>query len=200
MKGVERALGVRPDVAEAAARASARVTERARIEGLADVMYAEVPSPFGPLLAATTRRGLVRLAYPDEPIDAVLDRLAVRVSPRIVEGRLDRERRELEEYFESKRSAFDIPVDLTLAAGFGRKVLRATARIPYGKVSTYREIAGRAGSPRGSRAAGNALGANPIPIVVPCHRVVATGGGLGGYTGGIDRKEFLLRLEGHLPD
>jgi methylated-DNA-[protein]-cysteine S-methyltransferase len=130
----------------------------------------------------------------------VLDRLAARVSPRIVEGRLDRERRELEEYFESKRSGFDIPVDLTLAVGFGRKVLRATARIPYGKVSTYREIAGRAGSPRGSRAAGNALGANPIPIVVPCHRVVATGGGLGGYTGGIDRKEFLLRLEGHLPD
>lgn len=200
MKGVEGALGVRPDVAEAAARAAARVTERARTDGLADVVYAEVSSPFGPLLAATTRRGLVRLAYPDEPIDAVLDRLAVRVSPRIVEGRLDRERRELEEYFESKRSAFDIPVDLTLAAGFGRKVLRATARIPYGKVSTYREIAGRAGSPRGSRAAGNALGANPIPIVVPCHRVVATGGGLGGYTGGIDRKEFLLRLEGHLPD
>jgi methylated-DNA-[protein]-cysteine S-methyltransferase len=200
MKGVEGALGVRPDVAEAAARAAARVTERAGAEGLADVVYAEVPSPFGPLLVATTRRGLVRLAYPDEPIDAVLDRLAVGVSPRIVEGRLDRERRELDEYFESKRSRFDIPVDLTLAAGFGRKVLRATARIPYGKVSTYREIAGRAGSPRGSRAAGNALGANPIPIVVPCHRVVATGGGLGGYTGGIDRKEFLLRLEGHLPD
>jgi methylated-DNA-[protein]-cysteine S-methyltransferase len=200
MKGVEGALGVRPDVAEAAARAAARVTERARTDGLADVVYAEVSSPFGPLLVATTRRGLVRLAYPDEPIDAVLDRLSVRVSPRIVEGRLDRERRELEEYFESKRSAFDIPVDLTLAVGFGRKVLRATARIPYGKVSTYREIAGRAGSPRGSRAAGNALGANPIPIVVPCHRVVATGGGLGGYTGGIDRKEFLLRLEGHLAD
>jgi methylated-DNA-[protein]-cysteine S-methyltransferase len=200
MKGVEGALGLRPDVAEAASRAAARVTERARTEDLADVVYAEVPSPFGPLLVATTRRGLVRVAYPDEPIDAVLDRLSARVSPRIVEGRLDRERRELEEYFESKRSGFDIPVDLTLAVGFGRKVLRATARIPYGKVSTYREIAGRAGSPRGSRAAGNALGANPIPIVVPCHRVVATGGGLGGYTGGIDRKEYLLRLEGHLSD
>lgn len=200
MRDVEGALGVRPDVAGQAARAAVRVTERARAEGLTDVVYAEVPSPFGSLLAATTRRGLVHLAYPDEPIDAVLDRLAVRVSPRIVEGRLDRERRELEEYFEGNRSRFDVPVDLTLAAGFGRKVLRATARIPYGRVSTYREIAGRAGSPRGSRAAGNALGANPIPIVVPCHRVVATGGGLGGYTGGIDRKEFLLRLEGHLPD
>jgi methylated-DNA-[protein]-cysteine S-methyltransferase len=200
MNGVERALGTRRDVAGAAARAAARVVDRARSEGLADVTYAEVPSPFGPLLVASTRRGLVRLAYPDEPVDRVLDRLAARVSPRIVEGALDRERRELEEYFESKRDRFDVPVDLSMVAGFGRKVLRATARIPYGRVSTYRQVAARAGSPRGSRAAGNALGANPIPIVVPCHRVVATGGGLGGYTGGIDRKEFLLRLEGHLAD
>ncbi|MGH9283966.1 MAG: methylated-DNA--[protein]-cysteine S-methyltransferase, partial [Acidimicrobiales bacterium] len=200
MKGVERALGAHRDVADAAARAAAVVAERARSEGLADVVYAEVDSPFGPLLAAATRRGLACLAYPDEPVDAVLDRLALRLSPRIVEGPLDRERRELEEYFEARRSRFDLPVDLSLVAGFGRRVLRATARIPYGSVSTYAEIAAKAGNARASRAAGNALGANPLPIVVPCHRVVATGGGLGGYTGGLDRKEFLLRLEGHLAD
>ncbi|HEV3475032.1 MAG TPA: methylated-DNA--[protein]-cysteine S-methyltransferase [Actinomycetota bacterium] len=198
MSGIEEVLGARRDVSGAAARAAARVADRARDDGLTDVLYAEVPSPFGSLLVASTRRGLVRLAYPDESVDSVLERLAARVSPRILEGPLDRERRELEEYFESKRDRFEVPVDLSMVAGFGRKVLRATARIPYGRVLTYREVAARAGSPRGSRAAGNALGANPIPIVVPCHRVVATGGGLGGYTGGIDRKEFLLRLEGHL--
>ena len=200
MKGVERALGARGDVTDAAARAATRLVERARNEGLADVIYAEVDSPFGPLLVASTRRGLVRLAYPDEPFADVLDRLALRVSPRIVEGPLDRERRELDEYFEARRSRFDVPVDLSMTGGFGRRVLRATARIPYGDVSTYAQIAARAGNARASRAAGNALGANPLPIVVPCHRVVATGGGLGGYTGGLERKEFLLRLEGHLAD
>ena len=204
MKGVERdierVLGARNDLAGAAARAAERTVERARREGLADIEYTEVDSPFGPLLVASTRRGLVRLAYPDEQVDAVLDRLALRVSPRILEGSLDRERRELEEYFESRRRRFELPVDLSMTAGFGRRVLRATARIPYGAVSTYRQVASKAGNPRASRAAGNALGANPLPIVVPCHRVVATGGGLGGYTGGVDRKEFLLRLEGHLAD
>ena len=107
-------------------------------------------------------------------------------------------RRELGEYFEGKRRDFDVPVDLSLSRGFARKVLSATARIPFGSLSTYREVAAEAGNIKATRAAGNALGSNPIPIVVPCHRVVRTGGGLGGYTGGLDRKRALLRLEGAL--
>jgi methylated-DNA-[protein]-cysteine S-methyltransferase len=159
-----------------------------------------VPSPFGDLVVATTRRGLVRLAYPNEDRDQVLEKLASALSPRVLEApaRLDRVRRELDEYFDGRRRRFDFPVDYALTGGFTRKVLRATARIPFGSLSTYTEVAGRAGNPRAYRAAGNALGSNPIPIVVPCHRVVHTGGGLGGYTGGLDRKRFLLSLEGAL--
>jgi methylated-DNA-[protein]-cysteine S-methyltransferase len=172
--------------------------ERATDDGLLDVAYATVDSPFGPLLVALTPAGLVRLAYTDERHDAVLDDLAARVSPRVLEApaRLAGVRRDLDEYFAGRRREFRTPIDWTLTAGFGRKVLRATFEIPFGAVSTYREIAAAAGSPNGSRAAGNALGNNPIPIVVPCHRVLRTGGGLGGYTGGVDRKERLLHIEG----
>jgi methylated-DNA-[protein]-cysteine S-methyltransferase len=114
-------------------------------------------------------------------------------------ARLDEARRELDEYFEGERHEFDLPIDWSLTReGFGRRVLQATARIPFGEVSTYRGVATEAGSPRAVRAAGNALGANPLPVVVPCHRVLRTGGGLGGYTGGLDKKEHLLRLEGVL--
>jgi methylated-DNA-[protein]-cysteine S-methyltransferase len=122
------------------------------------------------------------------------------VSPRILEApaRLDPVRRELDEYFEGRRTRFELPIDWTLVDGFGRRVLEATAAIPFGGTSTYAQVATLAGSPRGSRAAGNALGANPLPIVVPCHRVLRTGGGLGGYTGGLGRKETLLRIEGVL--
>ena len=172
--------------------------ERATAEGLVDVAYATVDSPFGPLLVAVTPKGLVRLAYTDEGHDDVLDDLAARVSPRVLEVpvRLDGVRRDLEEYFAGRRRDFRTAIDWSLTAGFGRRVLRATFAIPFGGVSTYREIAAAAGSPNGSRATGNALGHNPIPIVVPCHRVLRTGGGLGGYTGGVDRKERLLRIEG----
>ena len=107
-------------------------------------------------------------------------------------------RRELDEYFEGRRTAFDVPVDWVLARGFAREVLRATARIGFGETGTYASVATEAGSPRAVRAAGNALGSNPMPVVVPCHRVLRTGGALGGYTGGVERKEFLLRLEGAL--
>jgi methylated-DNA-[protein]-cysteine S-methyltransferase len=171
---------------------------RAAAEGLLDVAYATVDSPLGPLLVAATPRGLVRLSYGAE--GQVLEDLAGRVSPRILEApaRLDEVRRELDEYFDGRRSDFDLPIDWSLSHGFTGKVLRATARIEFGKTSTYAEVAGRAGSPRAVRAAGNALGANPIPVVVPCHRVLRTGGALGGYTGGVERKEFLLRLEGVL--
>ena len=110
-------------------------------------------------------------------------------------ARLNGLRRELDQYFDGGRRSFDLAIDWGLVRGFGRQVLAETARIPFGRVSTYRDVATAAGSPRGMRAAGNALGANPVPIVVPCHRVLRTGGGLGGYTGGIERKQFLLALE-----
>jgi methylated-DNA-[protein]-cysteine S-methyltransferase len=176
------------------------IAERAAAEGLLDVAYAIVDSPLGPLVAAATPRGLVRLAYTGSRSESeVLEDLAARVSPRILEapGRLDQARRELDEYFEGERKGFDLPLDWSLTRGFTGKVLRQTARIAFGKTSTYAEVASRAGSPRAVRAAGNALGANPLPVVVPCHRVLRTGGALGGYTGGIERKEFLLRLEGY---
>jgi methylated-DNA-[protein]-cysteine S-methyltransferase len=114
-------------------------------------------------------------------------------------GRLDSARRELDEYFAGRRRGFDVAIDWSLVGGpFGRKVLRVTSEIPYGGVLSYREVASDAGSPRGSRAAGNALGSNPVPIIVPCHRVLHAGGGLGGYGGGLDRKRWLLELEGAL--
>jgi methylated-DNA-[protein]-cysteine S-methyltransferase len=167
--------------------------------GLLDIAYATLDSPAGRLLLAATPRGLVRLAYLDggEQEAAVLEQLAHRISPRILEAprRLDEPRRELEQYFESARNRFEIPIDWQLTRGFGRRVLEATTRIPFGSASTYKQVATEAGSPRGSRAAGNALGANPLPIVVPCHRVLHSTGGLGGYTGGLDRKRLLLAIE-----
>jgi len=191
------------DIADAARRASERAAEAARAHGLADVSYAIEPSPLGDLLVAVTPRGLIRIGYgAHEHTAEILDELARRVSPRVLEApaALDDVRRELDEYFAGRRRGFDIPVDWRLHDGFGRRVLRATARIPYGRVRTYSEVAAKAGSPRASRAAGNALGANRIPIVVPCHRVVRTGGTLGGYAGGVERKEFLLELEGALSE
>jgi methylated-DNA-[protein]-cysteine S-methyltransferase len=180
------------------AQATARLVKRAERERLIDVAYATLDSPVGKLLVAGTKRGLVRISFGEGfPHDKILIELAEDISPRILEApaRLDSIRRELDEYFEGRRTSFDLPLDWRLSHGFGRRVLRHTARIPYGHVSTYKTLAAAAGSPRGYRAAGNALGANPIPIVVPCHRVLHSGGGLGGYGGGLDRKEFLLKLE-----
>jgi len=191
----------RVDVEEASRRAASALTEAARRSGLEDVAVAMVDSPVGELLVATTRRGLVRLAYPDERAEFVLEELAETLSPRVLEdpGALDMVRRQLEEYFEGRRHRFEVRVDWALAPrGFSRKVLEATAQIPYGAVSTYGDMARRAGSPRAARAAGNALHDNPIPIVVPCHRVVPSTGGVGKYGGSEWRKEFLLRLEGAL--
>jgi methylated-DNA-[protein]-cysteine S-methyltransferase len=183
---------------EAAADAARRLSRRVAGEGLADVTYAPAESPFGPLLIAATKRGLVRLAFPEEPIDSVLESLARVLSPRIVEAgdSLDPVRRELEEYFDGQRRDFELTLDWALVGGFGRRVLRATSEIPYGGVLSYAEVAADAGSPRGWRAAGNALGANPIPIVIPCHRVLRSGGVLGNYGGGPERKRWLLELEG----
>jgi methylated-DNA-[protein]-cysteine S-methyltransferase len=184
-----------------AAEAARRLAERAAAENLADVVYTPAESPFGELLLVGTKRGIVRLAFPEEDVDSVLERISRRLSPRIVEapGRLDRARRELDDYFAGRRRGFDVEIDWSLVGGpFGRKVLRAASEIPYGGVLSYREVASDAGSPRGSRAAGNALGSNPIPIIVPCHRVLHSGGGLGGYGGGLERKRWLLELEGAL--
>lgn len=179
-----------------AARAAA---ERFAAAAPADVRYAVLETAIGTIVAASTERGLARLAYDDlnGGVDAILDSLARRLSPRILEGRaaLDPVARELDEYFAGRRRAFDLPLDLALMGGFGRRVLQAASAIPYGQVATYREVAERAGNPGASRAAGNALGANPIPVVIPCHRVVRSGGGLGGYTGGLQRKQHLLAIE-----
>ena len=199
MTDLETTLRRAPSPAEAdTAAAAARLSERAARDGLLDVAYAVVPSPLGDLVAAATPRGLVRLAYEDGRLDDVLDGLAGRISPRIVEApaRLDGARRELDEYFTGRRRDFDIPIDWTLTGGFVRRVLEATARIPYGETLSYRDVAERGGNIRATRAAGNALGANPMPVVIPCHRVLRTGGGMGGYTGGLERKRFLLDLEG----
>ncbi len=175
--------------------------EAAGRQGLVDVAYATVDSPLGQWLIAATPRGLVRVAFHDT-FEDVLDELAQRVSPRILESpaKLDDLRREFDEYFEGKRQDFEYPLDWSLVKGFNLKVLRATAAIPYGAVSTYSDMARKAGSPRAARAAGNALHNNPIPLVVPCHRVLHRGGGMGGYGGGLPMKEYLLRLEGALED
>ena len=170
--------------------------------GVLDVAYATLDSPVGKLLIATTPQGLVRIAYLDdsEIEEFVLEDLAARISPRVLVSarKVDEPRRELDQYFAGARRQFDLAIDWRLTHGFGQRVLRATAQIPYGSVSTYKLVAAEAGSPRGYRAAGNALGANPLPIVVPCHRVLHSGGGLGGYTGGLERKRVLLTVEGQL--
>jgi methylated-DNA-[protein]-cysteine S-methyltransferase len=198
MRDVERALRSVETPPRAVADAVARLVRRAEAE--VDIAYAVVDSPLGELLVAVTPRGLVRVAYPNETEDRVLQDLSGRISPRILRapGRTDEVRRELAQYFAGSRRRFEVPVDWALSRGFFRKVLRATARIPYGDVRTYTEMATRAGNPRAYRAAGNALHSNPVPIVVPCHRVVHADGGLAGYGGGVERKEFLLALEGAL--
>jgi methylated-DNA-[protein]-cysteine S-methyltransferase len=187
------------DLDAASRRAAEAVAARARRSGLVDVGYANVDSPVGSLLVATTRDGLVRLEFVDGPLDHVLDELAADLSPRVLESAVmtDSVRRELDAYFDGRLTGFRTRIDWSLVSpGFFRRVLEATARIPFGAVSTYGSVAKIAGSPRAARAAGNALHDNPVPIVVPCHRVVPSGGGIGKYGGQEWRKAFLLRLEG----
>ncbi|HEY0515741.1 MAG TPA: methylated-DNA--[protein]-cysteine S-methyltransferase [Solirubrobacteraceae bacterium] len=198
---IASALHQGPEAPAASARAAAaaeRVADRAAREGLTDIIYAPLDSPFGTLLVASTSKGLVRLAFPEEPVDSVLSALAERLSPRILSApaALDDVRRELDEYFAGRRRRFEMPLDWSLIGPFGRRILRVTAAIPYGGFLSYGEVAAEAGSPRASRAAGNALGANPIPVVIPCHRVLRAGGTVGNYGGGPERKRWLLELEG----
>jgi methylated-DNA-[protein]-cysteine S-methyltransferase len=200
LRRLEAALrrGADADVDTAANTASIAAVVAADREGLIDVAVSTVESPVGDLLVAATPEGLVRLAF--DPV-RVLDDLAERISPRVVTApaRLDPVRRELDEYFEGRRREFDITVDLSLASGFRRHVLEATARIPAGQVTTYGALAAQVGKPSAARAVGNAVGSNPVAIVVPCHRVVPASGGVGNYGGGPERKAFLLDLEHAIP-
>jgi methylated-DNA-[protein]-cysteine S-methyltransferase len=181
-----------------AAELAAGFAEKAAGAGLLDVAYATADSPFGRILLAATPRGLVSVGLPNQDTESFVARLTERISPRVLESpaSLDEVRRHLDDYFEGRLRDFDLPLDWQLSHGFRQKVLRHTALIPYGDTRSYKEMAASAGSPRAVRAAGSALGSNPIPIVVPCHRVLRTGGALGGYGGGLELKEALLRLEG----
>jgi methylated-DNA-[protein]-cysteine S-methyltransferase len=179
-----------------------KLRARAAEEGLLDVAYTTTDSPFGPLLLAKTRRGLVRVGLPNQDTDELLVDLSDRVSPRVLEApaELDEVRRELDLYFAGELDRFDLPLDWRLSGGFRQRVLRAINRIPYGQTRSYTEMARKAGNERAVRAAGTACGSNPIPLVVPCHRVLRTGGALGGYGGGLPMKQALLELEGVLDE
>jgi len=186
--------------ATSAAAASERVATTAAESGLVDVAIATMDSPIGELLVAVTRKGLVAIAFDDDYRDRLVDRLARQVSPRVLEAPepTDAVRRELEEYFGARRRRFELTLDRRLIGPFAWKVLRATSRVGFGELSTYGEIAARIDAPHAARAVGRALGSNPIPIVLPCHRIVGANGSLTGYAGGVGRKETLLRLEGSL--
>ena len=175
----------------------ARFRARAADEHLLDVAYDLTDSPVGPLLVATTERGLCRVSFDPEP-DRELDELARSHGARVLRSArpLDEVRRELDEYFQRRRTTFDLHVDVASLPPFQRLVLTELARVPYGDVATYGGLAAKIGKPRAARAVGGALNRNPIPIVLPCHRVVGASGRLVGYAGGLERKRALLALEG----
>lgn len=174
-----------------------RLATAAQRDGVLDVAYRIVDSPVGPLLVAATELGLVRVAFAVEGHDDVLQHLADRVSPRILlaPGRLDVAARELDEYFAGVRTAFDLPLDWRLSAGFRSTVLHHLPEIAYGHTASYARVAELAGNPKAVRAVGSACATNPLPVVVPCHRVVRSDGAMGGYLGGVEAKHVLLTLE-----
>jgi len=175
-----------------------RLVARARREGLATVGYGVVDSPLGPLWIAVGPKGVLAIHYGAEPSTTELGRIIRTYGPGVLPDarRSDPVARELDQYFAGKRKSFDVAVDLSTLTDFQRRILGATARVAYGDVATYARVAAKAGNEKASRAAGQALTANPIPIVVPCHRIVATDGTLGGYAGGLEAKRRLLALEG----
>ena len=169
----------------------------AEAEGLLDVAYTTIDSPLGPLLLAATPKGLVRVAYDVEDHDRVLDTLSQRLSPRVLRAprRLEAAARELDEYFSRQRRVFDLPLDLSLSKGFRQLVQRHLPEIGYGQTRTYRQVAELVGNPGAVRAVGTACATNPLPVVVPCHRVLRADGTPGGYVGGPGAKQALLSLE-----
>jgi methylated-DNA-[protein]-cysteine S-methyltransferase len=179
-------------------RVSVDLAQRAEAEGLVDVAYERHDSPLGSIVLAATHDGLVRIGLPIEGEDAVIDELARRISGRVLRAprtAVTQARHQLEEYFERRRTGFEITLDWQLTGGFRRQVLAATAQIPYGQTASYTDIATRAGSPRAVRAAGTALATNPLPIIIPCHRVLKSSGQLGSYRGGPQAKAQLVELE-----
>jgi methylated-DNA-[protein]-cysteine S-methyltransferase len=187
-----------PEVdAEANRRLHARLVAAAADSGLLDVAYRTVDSPVGALLLAATDEGVVRVAFDCENHDDVLAALADRVSPRILRApaRLDTVARQLDEYFAGRRAAFDVALDFRLSAGFRRAVLEQLRTIGYGKTASYAQVAAQAGNPKAVRAVGTACALNPLPLVVPCHRVVRSDGAAGNYRGGAQAKLTLLALE-----
>ncbi len=197
MDPVERRLSLSAD--DDAAVLAVRFAELAAEAGDAEVAYATIDTPVGTASLATTAKGLVAVGLPNRPLDEFVDELSEAISPRVVEApaRLDRERRELDEYFHGDRRDFDLLLDWRLArGGFYREILRALTKLPFGTTATYGEIAAKAGNPRAHRAAGTACGSNPIPIVVPCHRITRSGGVPGNYGGGPEMKLWLLEHEG----
>jgi methylated-DNA-[protein]-cysteine S-methyltransferase len=186
-----------PADAGALARLKARLADAADDDGLLDVAYRTMDSPIGPLLLAATPAGLVRVAFESENHDDVLVELSTAVSPRILHSsrRVENVARQLDEYFTGRRRSFDVPVDLQLSKGFRRAVLTHLLEIPYGGRESYTAVARAAGNPKAVRAAGSACATNPIPLVVPCHRVVRTDGTYGQYRGGPAAKHLLLTME-----
>lgn len=186
-----------PIDSETLARLHRRLETAAQAEGLVDVAYTTVDSPVGKLLLAATPKGLIRVAYAVEDHDRVLENLAVKVSPRILRSpqQLDTAARELDEYFDRKRKVFDLTLDLSLSRGFRQLVQQHLPEIGYGQTRSYRQMAEMVGNPKAVRAVGTACATNPLPVVVPCHRVLRADGSLGGYIGGLDAKTALLELE-----
>jgi methylated-DNA-[protein]-cysteine S-methyltransferase len=179
-------------------RLQARLAAAAEAEGILDVAYRTMDTPVGPLLLAATEQGLVRVAYPNQGHDAVLQALADRVSPRVLHapGRLDPVARQLDDYFAGRRQRFDVPLDWRLSTGFRSTVLHHLAiDVDYGHTASYAALAALAGNPKAVRAVGTACATNPLPVVVPCHRVVRSDGAIGNYAGGVEAKRTLLELE-----
>lgn len=179
-------------------RLRSRLAADAESSDILDVAYRTVDSPIGTLLLASTTRGLVQVAFGNEDQDAVLGMLADRISPRVLEApaRLDSAAFELDEYFAGTRRTFDLPLDLQLTSGFRRQVIEHLREIGYGERESYGTVAGAIGSPKAVRAVGTACGHNPLPVVIPCHRVVRSDGAVGQYRGGVAAKTALLELEG----
>lgn len=175
----------------------ARLALAAEQEGMLDLAYRTLDTPIGALLLAATDRGLVRVAFEREGFDAVLDALAAKISPRILDdtARLEDTARQLDEYFAGARRTFDLQIDYRLSSGFRQVVQRYLSHIGYGHTATYKQVAETVGKPRAVRAVGSACATNPLPVIVPCHRVLRTDGGLGGYLGGLEVKATLLDLE-----